>query len=72
MITSPTFTAVVKPVGTVCVTVSPLVAATATSVFPFSPGSIDVTLPPTVDVTIVLLLFSPLGYTWPRPRLPPT
>jgi hypothetical protein len=67
-----TLTEISKPAGTICVTVPPPVDSTVTVVFPFSPGSIAVILPATVEVKVVLLLFSPLGYTCPRPRLPPT
>lgn len=70
--TSVGLTLIVNPAGIVWVTSVPLVDWITIFVLPFSNGSIDVICPATVEVIALLLLFSPLGYTWPRPRLAPT
>ena len=60
-ITSLTLAITVKPVGTFCVTDSPLFDSMIILVWPLSDVSIAVILPAAVDVNTVLLLFSPLG-----------
>jgi len=68
---SPTFTITEGPAGTVSLTL-PVAVVRVTTLAPFSPGSIEATVPAAGAVKALLLVFSPVGFTWPRPRLPPT
>ena len=69
---SPTATVREGPAGTVSVAVLPSGAVISTREEPLSPALMAETLPVTGALNTPLLLFSPVGYTWPRPRLPPT
>lgn len=69
--TSPCFTVNFKPAGTTCeVTVpSELVIVIVDSFF--SVVATSEIWPAWTAPKLLILLFSPVGYTWPRPRFPP-
>lgn len=70
--TSSTFTIKSSAGGIVWFVVPPSAVVITTLRCPFSNDSIAVIFPAALDVRAVLLLFSPVGYTCPRPRFPPT